>query len=166
MNTYCEIHTFCVKLMKKEGADDMRILGQRLRTLRLEKKMRQEDLAREIGISKSAIGMYERGEREPSLILLREIADFFRVSADFLLGRSDRASFPSNLRRKSDPPGADGNLKNFLTRKDLHWDQIPLAKKELRAVKELMEVVVRERSAHYEVNPDHIKKADRRNKRG
>ena len=143
----------------------MHILGQRLRTLRLEKKMRQEDLAREIGISKSAIGMYERGEREPSLILLGEIADFFRVSADFLLGRSDRASFLSNLRRNSDPPGSDGNLKNFLTRKDLHWDQIPLAKKELRQSKELMEVVVRERSAHYEVNPDHIKKTDRRNKR-
>ncbi|MFD1426002.1 transcriptional regulator with XRE-family HTH domain [Kroppenstedtia sanguinis] len=140
----------------------MRILGLRLRTLRLEKKMRQEDLAREIGISKSAVGMYERGEREPSLNLLTEIADFFRVSADFLLGRSDRASLLSHPRQDSDPPGTDGNLKNFLTRKDLHWEYIPLANKELRAVKELMEVVVRERSAHYEVNPNQMRKADRK----
>lgn len=84
----------------------------------------------------------------------------------FPLGPQRQSFVPLQPSPEIGSPGADGNLKNFLTRKDLHWDQIPLAKKELRAVKELMEVVVRERSAHYEVNPDHIKKADRRNKRG
>lgn len=132
----------------------MKTLGQRLRTLRLEKNLRQEDLARELGISKSAIGMYERGEREPPLILLREIANFFSVSADYLLGRTRREATPFTDHWEPDEPGTDGNLRTFLSRKDLHWDRIPLAKKELRAVRDLMEVVIRERSVRYEVNPD------------
>lgn len=131
----------------------MKTLGQRLRTLRLEKNLRQEDLARELGISKSAIGMYERGEREPPLILLREIANFFSVSADYLLGRAQREATSFTHYRELEKPGTDGNLRTFLSRKDLHWDWIPLAKKELRAVRDLMEVVIRERSVRYDVNP-------------
>ncbi len=40
-------------------------------------------------LSESAIGMYERDEREPSFKLTNEIADRFNVSTDYLLGRTD-----------------------------------------------------------------------------
>lgn len=40
-------------------------------------------------VSPSAVGSYERNEREPSYALLCEIADFFCVSLDYLLCRSD-----------------------------------------------------------------------------
>lgn len=50
--------------------------------------MTQDDLAAALGISKSAVSMYERGEREPqSLADLVAIADFFSVSLDSLVGR-------------------------------------------------------------------------------
>ncbi|SMO33499.1 helix-turn-helix domain-containing protein [Melghirimyces algeriensis] len=128
----------------------MNTLGKRLRHLRMRKKLRQDDVAREFGISKSAIGMYERNEREPPLTLLRQMADYFQVTTDYLLGREQQESiqYPQIDEESNDP--FNGNLKAFLTRNDLHWDCVPLKREELTAIQSLMEVVVRERSARYE----------------
>ena len=51
--------------------------------------MTQADLAAELGISKSAVSMYERGNREPELELLERMADLFGVSVNVMLGRTD-----------------------------------------------------------------------------
>lgn len=52
--------------------------------------MTQEELSTALGISKSAVSMYERGAREPqSLADLVAIADFFSVSLDSLVGRGE-----------------------------------------------------------------------------
>ncbi|SMO33496.1 helix-turn-helix domain-containing protein [Melghirimyces algeriensis] len=129
----------------------MNTLGKRLRNLRLKKKLRQDDVAREFGVSKSAIGMYERNEREPPLTLLRQMADYFQVTTDYLLGRKQQGSIQySRIDGEADDPDCNGNLKAFLTRNDLHWDCVPLNREELTAIQSLMEVVVRERSAKYE----------------
>ena len=56
--------------------------------LRLENKYTQQELAKKIGVSRSAIGMYETGERQPDFETLEVIADFFNVDMDFLLGRN------------------------------------------------------------------------------
>lgn len=66
------------------------VLGERLRRLRQEKRLSLEEMARQLEISWSALAMYERGERTPSLERLQVLAEFFSVSADYLLGRSDR----------------------------------------------------------------------------
>lgn len=63
--------------------------GSRLQQLRAGRNMTQEDLANKFKISKSAIGMYERDEREPSFELLKRFADFFDVSLDYMLGNTD-----------------------------------------------------------------------------
>ena len=64
--------------------------SERLRQLRNERGISQQTLANSLGdISKSSINMYERGEREPGLETLEEIADFFNVDMDFLLGKSN-----------------------------------------------------------------------------
>ncbi|NLC77487.1 MAG: helix-turn-helix transcriptional regulator [Clostridia bacterium] len=62
-------------------------LGQRLKRLRMQKGMTQEQLAEVIGISRSALSMYELNQREPDLSTLIAIADYFSVSTDYLLGR-------------------------------------------------------------------------------
>lgn len=59
--------------------------GHRLRKLRNEKKLKQEDLAKIINISKSSVGMYERNEREPSFEVIKRISDYFNVSIDYLI---------------------------------------------------------------------------------
>ena len=63
------------------------ILGYRLRELRKENKMSQEDLGKLLGVTKVSISGYENGTRVPSLEILQGILDVFGVSADFLLGR-------------------------------------------------------------------------------
>lgn len=45
-----------------------------------------------MGMSRSAVGMYEKGEREPDIDTLEAIADFFNVDIDYLTGRSDKST--------------------------------------------------------------------------
>ena len=63
--------------------------SEKLASLRRERGMTQADLAARLGISKSAVSMYERGNREPELDLLQKMADLFRVSVSSLLGREE-----------------------------------------------------------------------------
>lgn len=63
------------------------ILGYRLRELRRENKMSQEDLGKLLGVTKVSVSGYENGTRVPSLDILNGILDVFGVSADYLLGR-------------------------------------------------------------------------------
>ncbi len=61
----------------------------RLRRLRERRRMNRKAMGECCGLSKNIIGMYERGEKEPSLKTLIKIADFFEVSTDYLLGREN-----------------------------------------------------------------------------
>ena len=63
--------------------------NERLKYLRESLSMSQAEIAKKIGLSKSSVNMYERGEREPSIETLELIADFFNVDMDYLLGKSD-----------------------------------------------------------------------------
>lgn len=63
--------------------------NNQLKTLRQEYNLSQQELADKIGISKSSINMYERGEREPGIETVKRIADFFNVDVDYLFGVSD-----------------------------------------------------------------------------
>ena len=80
--------------------------SERLRQLRTARDMSQMDFAKIIGMSKSSINMYERGEREPGLETLEKIADFFNVDMDTLLARSNVEShiisFPNDTGELSD----------------------------------------------------------------
>lgn len=68
--------------------------GDRLRDLRVEKNMTQEDLSKKLNVSRATVGRYETNERFPDKDILKKIADIFDVSLDFLLGRTDnRSSF-------------------------------------------------------------------------
>ncbi|MCT4663361.1 MAG: helix-turn-helix domain-containing protein [Tissierellales bacterium] len=61
----------------------------RIRPLRQEFGMTQEELGKKIGQTKSNISKYETGSLEPSIQTLNLLADIFNVSVDYLLGRSD-----------------------------------------------------------------------------
>lgn len=63
--------------------------NERLKLLRREAGLSQQEFASQIGISKSSVNMYERGEREPNLETQEAIADYFNVDLDFLFGRSE-----------------------------------------------------------------------------
>ena len=68
------------------------MFGERLRYLRSKTPDRQEDVAKKLGIARTTYAMYEQGKREPDNDTLQKIADFFDVSIDYLLGRTDDPS--------------------------------------------------------------------------
>lgn len=67
----------------------MATFNERLKELRAGSELTIRELADYLGLSKSSINMYERGEREPGIATLEAIADFFNVDMDYLLGKSD-----------------------------------------------------------------------------
>lgn len=60
--------------------------GNRLRQLRKDRKLTQQQLAELIGVKNSVISFYEVGERTPSPDVLRKLALALHVTADYLLG--------------------------------------------------------------------------------
>lgn len=72
------------------------MLGIRIAILRISKGWSQAELARRIGVSASAVGMYEQGRREPSLGLLVRLAQELGVTTDYLLMGETPASDPSS----------------------------------------------------------------------
>ena len=61
----------------------------RLKELRRARNMTQLRLAMELNTNQNTISRYESGEREPSIADLIRLADYFNVSVDYLIGRTD-----------------------------------------------------------------------------
>lgn len=65
------------------------IFKTRLRNLRISSNKSQEELANALGISRGAVSYYEKGSRVPDINILNNIAEYFHVTCDYLLGISD-----------------------------------------------------------------------------
>lgn len=85
------------------------ITGDRLRALRQEFGLSQEEVAKKIGISRPAYVNYEQGKSRP-VRKLKELAALFDASTDYLLGRTDY--------RKSFTHGLLGKPENFVPLED------------------------------------------------
>lgn len=66
----------------------------RLRELRKERGMKQIELCQHLGVSQGNLSNWENGVYEPDTYYLKKIADFFGVTVDYLLGRSDSRTTP------------------------------------------------------------------------
>ncbi len=67
----------------------MPTFAERVRELRLQRKMNQKQLADELDVSKSRIAMYEQDKRKPDFQFLELMADYFNVDVDYLMGKTD-----------------------------------------------------------------------------
>ena len=74
--------------------DAREIFVDRIRQLRLNSQLSQKQVANAIGISTVAYQYYEYGRKMPSFDTLPKLADFFDVSTDYLLRRSDDPHLP------------------------------------------------------------------------
>lgn len=61
----------------------------RIKELRIEKRLFQSDVAKYIGKSERIVGFYETGERDPNTDTLLKLSELFDVSVDYLLGKTD-----------------------------------------------------------------------------
>ena len=67
----------------------MLILAERLALLRRERDMTQKEVGQELGISLNSYQRYETNEREPTAPVLVQMAKFYNVSLDYLVGLKD-----------------------------------------------------------------------------
>jgi transcriptional regulator with XRE-family HTH domain len=74
--------------------------GLRIASLRDKMGLTQEELANKVGITRASLSHYENNRREPDYETIHKFADFFKVSIDYLMGRSD------------DPKGSPDNGTN------------------------------------------------------
>lgn len=65
------------------------MFGERIRKLREEANINQPQLAQVLGVQTATINRYENDVREPEYVTLIKIADYFNVSVDYLLGRTE-----------------------------------------------------------------------------
>ncbi|NME95380.1 helix-turn-helix transcriptional regulator [Clostridium cochlearium] len=77
------------------------MFGDRLKELREEKELTQEELGKFLNVSRQTISGYEAGSIEPSIKNLIKLADIFNVSLDYLLGRT-KERYNLNLKDKKD----------------------------------------------------------------
>lgn len=78
------------------------VFGERIKQLRIERQWTQEYVCEKLNISAGALSRYETSMYEPkSLKLVKDFADFFNVSTDYLLGKTDLR----NPEQQDDPLG-------------------------------------------------------------
>ena len=65
-------------------------MGEKLRSLRIENKLTQKQVADRIGLAISAVSSYESGTRYPSYDALIKLSKMFHVSTDYLLGLTSK----------------------------------------------------------------------------
>ena len=91
--------------------------------LRTENGYTQDGLADMLGISRSAVSMYENGNREPDLKTLEAIADLFKVDMDYLLGRNAAAVATASPERYTAPNCVDLITVYTRSRKNLSQEE-------------------------------------------
>lgn len=79
------------------------MIHEQIKELRLEHDISRSDLAESLGISLSALGNYERGERVPDADLVVKFARYFSVTTDYLLGMSEHKTAEYEAMSKTIP---------------------------------------------------------------
>lgn len=86
-----------------------------LKTLRVEKGLSQARLAKVLGITQDSISLWENGKRFPDTQYITKLADFFGVSTDYLLGRSDELGYVT-MQNFPAPPALSNEETELLAR--------------------------------------------------
>jgi len=68
------------------------MFGHILKTLREDRDLKQEDIAKYLNVDRSTVGKWENNSSKPDFEKLIKIANFFNVSTDYLLGKTDNTT--------------------------------------------------------------------------
>lgn len=114
-----------------------------LKNIRKEKNITQEELAKVLNMKRTSISGYETGRKEPDFKTLTEIANYFNVSVDYLLGRS-------NVRYSMDELNEimqkDSELASFIHELVSNYDIKTISKslmkhKDLNKIKKILDIL-------------------------
>jgi len=103
------------------------MLQSRLKELRARKRMSQHDLATVLSVSQQTVGSWEVGRSEPSTALLNEIASYFNVSVDYLIGRPE--------------PEEPKDLKDIIRNQSMTFDGKPLSDRDVAVIESFLKTL-------------------------
>lgn len=119
-------------------------IGDKIKELRKQSKMTQQELAKKLGITPSAVGMYEQNRREPKYEVLEQLSKIFSVTCDHLLGADENLALSSPVLYRT--RGEDFDLiidnlkKELLTQNGLMFKGEVLDDNDLEKIFEAMKI--------------------------
>ena|SRR5690625_3581538 len=119
----------------------MTLFGKRLKYLRINKSITQRELAEIINVSTSTIGMYENNAREPSFETLINIANYFGVSIDYLLGYTNKTTGLDIHKSTQQTKAENTFLKIVLQYPDLLRLLEKVQERDIRKLIQLLEII-------------------------
>lgn len=121
------------------------MLPQRLRELRTEKKLTQDQMAEKLGITRPAYTAYELGKRQPDYEGLTKIARIFDVSTDYLLGNSDKRHYYDLTEKdeKDIAKQAQNIIHGIDTKAGLSFYGEPATEEQLQSMRDIIETGLR-----------------------
>jgi len=113
-------------LARKAVPDSFKVFPERLSSLMKEKNLRQQDLADFLGVKRQTVSLYMTGQSIPDAEQLKNIAVFFKVSADWLIGLSSVKSTAPDVKNICKYTGLSENAVEWLhglstLEPDLQW---------------------------------------------
>lgn len=121
------------------------MIGRRLRELRHEQGLSQKELGEKLGLSASAIGMYEQDRREPDNEILGKMCRFFDIKSDFFLMKNaplERVN--SEIDTPRDFEDIIGQFKcELLNRESLMFNGEPLSEDDKKQILDAIEIGTR-----------------------
>ncbi|WP_434510134.1 helix-turn-helix domain-containing protein [Desulfitobacterium sp. AusDCA] len=118
----------------------MSIIGQRIRDERTKKSLSQEELGRIFSVTQQAVNKWECGKSSPDPEMIKNLADFFGCTADYLVGR-DNTPYPSPkpLTLEEEPTHQD--LEEFLHTSNVQFNGAPLDEKDKEEIIDVLKYV-------------------------
>lgn len=122
------------------------MFSERLKELRTNNKLTQQELANTLRVSASTIGMYEQGRRSPDTETLNRLAEHFNVSVDWLLGRTTETNIysPNSKTVKKEETDIAVSLeemkKKLATSDSLMFDGQPATEEQIQAILNAIEM--------------------------
>ncbi|ALY08056.1 putative HTH-type transcriptional regulator [Exiguobacterium phage vB_EauS-123] len=102
-----------------------------LRQLRKQKDLKQKDLGEAVGLTASAIGAYERGQREPDFQTVGRLARELDVTSDFLLGLTDEVKTKEEGMKPTD-------LRKFLHDSEVMFNGVHLSERDKQRIMDIL----------------------------
>lgn len=107
--------------------------GKRLRKLRNEAELTQEELAKKIGVSRATVAGYETKGKEPPYSTLQKLSDVLGCSTDYLLGKTNERKSPERVKEEYENKYKIDNpkeIKELLEEYNVHLDGEVLSEKD------------------------------------
>ncbi len=110
------------------------LLGKRLKALREKKGISQKFVATKIGVNNSTLSGYESGYREPDGETLLRLADFYEVTTDYLLGRSNNTQLSGNTETLINDIDLGLSIDEIMEKYNLKFEGDPLMKDDVEKI--------------------------------